>query len=113
VARLADPVTQAIAEAAAVVLVPPRAGAAVRATLAGAAAAHEQPSVLADRPLGRIVEACIDGFAAALAAESVRVDPPAPSAALEQRAQALRAALQAAAPADEAVVASPDVVPPP
>jgi GTP-binding protein EngB required for normal cell division len=112
VARLAEPVTQAIAEAAAV-LVPPRAGAAVRATLAGAAAAHEQPSVLADRPLGRIVEACIDAFAAALAAESVRVDPPAPSAALEQRAEALRAALQAAAPADEAVVGSPDAVPRP
>jgi hypothetical protein len=92
VARLGEPLVAEIARAAEV-LTPPRASSAVRAVLAGAAAAHEAPSVLADRPLGRVLEAAIDAFAAALAAESARVDPLPPSAAIEQRAEALRAAL--------------------
>src|SRR6185503_10639777 len=78
VARLGEPLTAEIARAANV-MTPPRASSAVRA-------------VLADRSLGRILEAAIDGFAAALAAESARVEPVPESETLEHRAEALRRA---------------------
>jgi GTP-binding protein EngB required for normal cell division len=103
VARLAEPVVaelgRAASGAAAIVLdpLPARAGAAVRAVLMGAAAAHDAPAALVERPLDRILEAVVEAFAAALLAASEEPVSEAASAALELRAEALDAALRAAA----------------
>ncbi|MGK3983222.1 dynamin family protein [Sorangium sp. So ce136] len=78
----------------------PRAAAHVRAVLMGMVAVHDAPDELAARPIEGVVEAAIDAFAMALSAEAEVPVPPPASAAVEQRAQALRAALAApAAPA--------------
>ena len=104
VARLAEPVVGELARAAsgaaAISLdpLPTRAAAAVRAVLMGAAAAHDAPTALVERPLDRILEAVVEAFAAALLAASEEPVSEAASAALELRAEALSAALRAAAP---------------
>ncbi|XXY22614.1 dynamin family protein [Sorangium sp. So ce216] len=78
----------------------PRAATHVRAVLMGMVAVHDAPDELAARPIEGVVEAAIDAFAMALSAEAEVPVPPPASAAVEQRAQALRAALAApAAPA--------------
>ncbi|MEO5729124.1 MAG: dynamin family protein [Byssovorax sp.] len=103
VARLAEPVVGELARAAsgagAIALdpLPARAAAAVRAVLMGAAAAHDAPAALVERPLDRILEAVVEAFAAALLAASEEPVSEAASAALELRAEALSAALRAAA----------------
>ncbi|XYI03148.1 dynamin family protein [Sorangium sp. So ce1128] len=75
----------------------PRAAAHVRAVLMGMVAVHDAPDELAARPIEGVVEAAIDAFAMALSAEAEVPVPPPASAAVEQRAQALRAALEAPA----------------
>jgi len=108
VARLAEPVVAELARAAsgaaAIALdpLPARASAAVRAVLMGAAAAHDAPAALVERPLDRILEAVVEAFAAALLAASEEPVSEAASAALELRAEALDAALRAAAAAKAA-----------
>ena len=103
VARLAEPVVAELARAAAgaasiaIEPLPARAAAAVRAVLMGAAAAHDAPAALVERPLDRILEAVVDAFAAALLAASEEPVSEGASAALELRAEALDAALRAAA----------------
>ncbi|WP_437516735.1 dynamin family protein [Sorangium sp. So ce1099] len=78
----------------------PRAATHVRAVLMGMVAVHDAPDELAARSIEGVVEAAIDAFAMALSAEAEVPVPPPASAAVEQRAQALRAALEApAAPA--------------
>ncbi|WP_437664254.1 dynamin family protein [Sorangium sp. So ce1182] len=78
----------------------PRAATHVRAVLMGMVAVHDAPDELAARSIEGVVEAAIDAFAMALSAEAEVPVPPPASAAVEQRAQALRAALAApAAPA--------------
>jgi cellulose synthase operon protein C len=93
VARLADPAVAEIARAAQTEPPPRRAVAAVRAVLMGAAASHDAPAHLLERPLDRVLEAAVEAFAAALMAEAEQPVAEAPSAALELRAQALKAAL--------------------
>ncbi|WP_437311448.1 dynamin family protein [Sorangium sp. So ce388] len=75
----------------------PRAAAHVRAVLMGMVAVHDAPDELAARSIEGVVEAAIDAFAMALSAEAEVPVPPPASAAVEQRAQALRAALEAPA----------------
>ncbi|WP_438011247.1 dynamin family protein [Sorangium sp. So ce321] len=78
----------------------PRAATHVRAVLMGMVAVHDAPDELAARSIEGVVEAAIDAFAMALSAEAEVPVPPPASAAVEQRAQALRAALATpAAPA--------------
>lgn len=96
VARLADPVIAEVAKAipeleTSSLLTPQgRAGAAVRAVLMGAVAAHEAPAQLLERSLVRILEATIEAFAAALMVEAEQPEIEAPPAALELRTAALR-----------------------
>jgi GTP-binding protein EngB required for normal cell division len=99
VARLAEPVVAELGRAASIPIepLPARAAAAVRAVLMGAAAAHDAPAALVERPLDRILEAVVEAFAAALLAASEEPVSEAASAALELRAEALDAALRAAA----------------
>jgi GTP-binding protein EngB required for normal cell division len=103
VARLAEPVVAELGRAASgaasipIEPLPARAAAAVRAVLMGAAAAHDAPAALVERPLDRILEAVVEAFAAALLAASEEPVSEAASAALELRAEALDAALRAAA----------------
>ncbi|WP_437627354.1 dynamin family protein [Sorangium sp. So ce1151] len=73
----------------------PRAATHVRAVLMGMVAVHDAPDELAARSIEGVVEAAIDAFAMALSAEAEVPVPPPASAAVEQRAQALRAALAA------------------
>ncbi|AUX22787.1 uncharacterized protein SOCEGT47_032970 [Sorangium cellulosum] len=73
----------------------PRAAAQVRAVLMGMVAVHDAPDELAARPIEGVIEAAIDAFAMALSAEAEEPVPPPASAAVEQRAQALRAAFEA------------------
>ncbi|MFO0758185.1 MAG: dynamin family protein [Byssovorax sp.] len=109
VSRLADPliaeltraaqsaapagVTSTAGSAPALPWAPPRAAAAVRAVLMGAAASQDTPASLLDRPLDRVIEAAIDAYAAALMAEAEQPIPDSPFAALELRAAALQEAL--------------------
>ncbi|WP_437785944.1 dynamin family protein [Sorangium sp. So ce1097] len=76
----------------------PRAAAHVRAVLMGMVAVHDAPDELAARSIEGVIEAAIDAFAMALTAEAEAPAPPPASAAIEQRALALRAAFEA--PAD-------------
>ncbi len=64
--------------------------------LMGMVAVHDAPDELAARPIEGVVEAAIDAFAMALSAEAEAPVPPPASAAVEPRAQALRAALRGA-----------------
>ncbi|WP_437931938.1 dynamin family protein [Sorangium sp. So ce291] len=100
-ARVAEGAEEASAARAASGAEPsPRAAAHVRAVLMGMVAVHDAPDELAARSIEGVVEAAIDAFAMALSAEAEVPVPPPASAAVEQRAQALRAALAApAAPA--------------
>jgi GTPase SAR1 family protein len=93
VARLTEPVALEIGRAVSVTP-PSRAIAAVRAVIMGAVAASESPADLVQRPLERVLWAAIDAFAGALLAEAAQARPPAASAAIEQRALAMRSALQ-------------------
>ncbi|WP_437878646.1 dynamin family protein [Sorangium sp. So ce513] len=77
---------------------PRRAAAHVRAVLMGMVAVHDAPDELAARPIEGVIEAAIDAFAMALTADAEAPVPPPASAAIEQRALALRAAFEA--PAD-------------
>ncbi len=109
VTRLADPVIAELIRAAvgaqgtgplggvsgAVALpwAPPRASAAVRAVLMGAAASQDTPAALIERPLDRVLEAAVDAFASALLVEAEQPLQDSPFSALELRAEALQAAL--------------------
>ncbi|WP_437581077.1 dynamin family protein [Sorangium sp. So ce887] len=73
----------------------PRAAAHVRAVVMGMVAVHDAPDELAARSIEGVVEAAIDAFAMALSAEAEAPVPPPASAAVELRAQALRAAFEA------------------
>ncbi|WP_437737837.1 dynamin family protein [Sorangium sp. So ce1335] len=78
-----------------------RAASHVRAVLMGMVAVHDAPDELAARSIEGVIEAAIDAFAMALTAEAEAPVPPPASAAIEQRALALRGAFDApAAPAD-------------
>jgi GTP-binding protein EngB required for normal cell division/tetratricopeptide (TPR) repeat protein len=124
VSRLADPVIAELTRAAAgapptgplggvsgsVLLpwAPPRAAAAVRAVLMGAAASQDTPAALIERPLDRVLEAAVDAFASALLVEAEQPLQESPFSALELRAEALQEALpQPAALAEGATAAPP------
>ncbi|AKT40686.1 dynamin family protein [Chondromyces crocatus] len=70
-----------------------RARAQVRAVLMGVVSVHPAPAELSDQSLEGVVEAAVDAFALALLSEAEEVVPSPPSAALELRAQAVKAAL--------------------
>jgi hypothetical protein len=59
----------------------------------GMVAVHQAPAELVEQPLEGVIEAAIDAFAMALLAEAEVPVPPPPGAALELRAEAMRAAL--------------------
>ena len=105
VARLTAPLAAEIAAAAAsaapgegqgAALPSARAVAQVRAVLMGMVAVHDAPAELVERSIEGVVEAAIDAFAMALSAEAEEPIPPPPSAAVAQRADALRAAFEEA-----------------
>ncbi|MBK9263538.1 MAG: dynamin family protein [Polyangiaceae bacterium] len=96
VARLTDPIVQEIAHLAGVPA-PQPATAAVRAVLLGAVSALDPTLAPQDRSLVRIIDAAIAAFAASLVTEASGALPPAPFAALEQRAALVRDALAAQA----------------
>jgi hypothetical protein len=92
VTRLTDPIVHEISKLAGIAA-PPTAAAAVRAVLLGAVAASDPTLAPQDRPLARIIDAAIAAFAAVLVTEASEALPPAPFAALEQRAALVRDAL--------------------
>jgi cellulose synthase operon protein C len=98
VARLVEPVTSELSQAAGVEAAAGVRGAeaAVRAVLMGAAASHDAPARLLEQALGPVLEAAVDAFAEALIAEAEAPIVEAPSAALERRIAALHEALPAA-----------------
>jgi hypothetical protein len=91
-ARLLGPIVQEISRAGGIEA-PDRAVMAVRAVLAGAISARDAPE-RGDAPVVRILETAVELFASALTVEAEAPEPPAPAAAIEQRAAALRDALQ-------------------
>jgi hypothetical protein len=66
--------------------------------LAGAAAAHDAPSELAERSLALVFEAAIDAFASAISAEVEQAPAPGVGATRQRRIDALVRAL--ASPSD-------------
>jgi GTP-binding protein EngB required for normal cell division len=99
VARLADPIVREIVASAwpGGAEVPPlyRPTLAVRAVLFGAVAAQAAPAGLVDEALTAIVDAAIVAFSVALAEQTAEPQPPSPFSAIELRAKAIRAALDA------------------
>src|SRR5262249_2562057 len=93
VARLAEPTAAELARVAGTGPLPRRALHAVRAVLLGAVASHEAPAHLLDKPLARVLDACIEAFAASLVVEADQIALDLPSAAIEMRAAAVRDAL--------------------
>lgn len=99
VARLAEPIVQEIARS----LwpegkdVPPlyRPTLAVRAVLYGAVASQPAPAALVEQSLQPIVDAAIVAFSVALAEQTAERPPASPLSAIELRANAIRAAIQA------------------
>ncbi|MCC6552149.1 MAG: dynamin family protein [Polyangiaceae bacterium] len=74
----------------------PRAVAQVRAVLMGMVAVHDAPAELVERSIAGVIEAAIDAYAMALSAEAEEPIPPPESATVALRAEALRAAFDAA-----------------
>lgn len=101
VARLSGPLAAEIAAAARRWMpegeaLPGRAAMQVRSVLMGAVAVHPAPAELADQAIDGVIEAAIDAFGIALLGAAEEPVPSPPGAALELRAEAVRAALGAA-----------------
>jgi small GTP-binding protein len=98
--RLGEPLAREIARAAGLGAPPPRAAAAARAVVFGAASVVDRVEQLVDRSLERVVRAAIDAFAQALVGDAEQSPPSAPHAALALRLAAVRDALDAASRAE-------------